>query len=173
MHLDLGELSIRSWRVGDEDDLRANADDPRVAAQLRDRFPHPYTANDAREWVAMNVGYPETLSFAIALNDRVIGGIGAERGYDIARRSAEVGYWLGVRWHGRGYATRALGAFSAELLREGEFVRLWAGVLDGNDASARVLQKCGFEREALLRAAAYKSGRFVDQHVYALVRLPV
>lgn len=169
MRIELGEIALRSWRDGDEADLQANANDARIASQLRDRFPHPYTAADAREWVRMNVAYPSTTSLAIVFEDRVIGGIGAERGHDIARRSAEVGYWLGVAWQGRGFASRALAAFRDELVRDGEIVRLWAGVLDGNVASMRVLEKCGFEREGTHRAAAFKAGRFVDQHVFAWV----
>lgn len=169
MKIELGELGLRYWRHGDEDDVRRNADDAAVASQLRDRFPHPYTDADARQWVEQNVRYPGVHSLAITLDDRVIGAIGAEYGFDIASRSAEVGYWLGVRWHGRGYATLALGAYCEELVRDGQIVRLWAGVLEGNEASMRVLQKCGFECEGVMRKAAFKAGRLLDQHIFGRV----
>jgi RimJ/RimL family protein N-acetyltransferase len=110
VELTLARCTLRPWRRGDESSLVLHANDRRVWLNLRDRFPHPYTAKDADEWIAHAGAQAPVLNFAIVVDGAAVGGIGLEPGTDVHRRSAEVGYWLGPPFWGRGIATEALRA---------------------------------------------------------------
>ncbi|MBL8680697.1 MAG: GNAT family N-acetyltransferase [Myxococcales bacterium] len=169
--IDAGDgVVLRPFRIGDERSLVAHANDAEVARFLRDRFPHPYTDEDARAWVEFNRELRPTSNFAIAVGGEVIGGAGFVFGDDVHRFSAEVGYWLGRAHWGRGIATRSLRALTAYGFERHGMVRLFAGVFEGNEASARVLEKCGYTKEGVARRAAFKGGRFLDVWQFACVR---
>ena len=101
---------MRSWRASDLDSLVAHANNRNIWLNLRDRFPHPYTAGDGQTFIrAARKMHPETF-FAIAVDGEAVGGIGFVLQPDVERVSAEVGYWLGEAFWGRGIATEALAA---------------------------------------------------------------
>lgn len=164
-------LVLRSPRIDDATDLASVADDPRVAAGLRDVFPHPYTFTDARHWIAGGEERHPLMGLLITRDDQVLGGIGLVPGDDVGRFSAEVGYWLGVDHWGHGYATEALTALCDHAFGATEFVRIFGCVFEGNDASGRVLGKSGFTLESVQRRAVFKNERFLDLAVYVRLRL--
>ena len=87
-----GELAtLRPWRLGDAPSLVKYANNPNVARQLRDRFPHPYTAADARIFIQSIAQARPTTSFAIVAGGEAVGGAGFAPGADVERYSAEVG----------------------------------------------------------------------------------
>ena len=108
--------------------------------------------------------------FAIEVDGRACGGIGARPGQGDRRHSAEMGYWLGHALWGRGLMTQAVALYAPWLMRELALYRLQATVLDSNPASARVLQKNGFEEEGAQRCAVVKFGEVHDLRVFAKVR---
>lgn len=167
--LDIGDATLRPWRLGDEPALVRYANNARIAAQLRDIFPHPYTPADAREWVDRAAAQEPQTNFAIARGEEAIGGIGLVLLPDIGRRSAEIGYWLGEPFWGQGIATRAVAAVTAWGFASFDLVRISAAVFEGNTASRRVLEKAGYALEARLKRAATKNGRTFDLFVYASV----
>lgn len=170
MQLDLAHCSVRSWRDTDVAALARAADDRSIWINLRDRFPHPYTQSDAVDFVERCATADPQVNFAIAVDDVVVGSVGLILGDDIYRLSAEVGYWLAADARGKGIASEALRGFSDWAFERFGLVRLHAAVFTWNPASARVLEKAGFERESTARCAAIKDGRVVDEWVYAKVR---
>ena len=125
MKLTLSTCEVRSWRASDADALVKHADNRKIWLNLRDRFPHPYTKRDARRFIrAIHDDIPETV-FAIAVDDEAVGGIGFMLHTDVERVSAEIGYWLGERFWGRGIATEALAAMTRHAI---ESTRAHAGV---------------------------------------------
>jgi RimJ/RimL family protein N-acetyltransferase len=98
------------------------------------------------------------------------GGIGFDPYTDLARRGAEVGYWLGVAHWGRGIATEALRAFTRHVFETTDLVRLQATVLGWNRASMRVLEKAGYTRDGHLPQSLFKDGEQVDSVLYGRVR---
>lgn len=159
--------TLRPWREGDQDALVRHANHRAVWRNLTDMFPHPYTRADADRWIVAAHADARSLHLAIALDDEVIGGIGAIAGSGIAVATADFGYWLGEAFWGRGLASAAVLAFKAHLLRSGRFARLQASVFAWNPASMRVLEKAGFVREGVLRHSVTKDGQLIDSVMYA------
>src|SRR5262249_44995743 len=110
MELELKTCVIRPWRPGDEESLVIHANNPKIWRNMRDRFPHPYTMEDAREWVRLAGAESPQTNFAIVVDGKAAGGIGLILKDDISRCSAEIGYWLGESLWGRGIVTEAVRA---------------------------------------------------------------
>lgn len=162
---------LRDWLESDAAELTAQANDRRIWLGLRDVFPHPYGIDDARAFIgrAMEMS-PRTL-LAVEVDGRVAGGIGYALHGDVERVSAEVGYWLGHEFWGRGIATTAVRLLTRHAFgAQPELRRLYAMPYARNLASARVLEKAGYTREAVLRQAVIKDGQVLDQFVYAILR---
>jgi ribosomal-protein-alanine N-acetyltransferase len=170
MLLEVGDLSVRSWRKDDLKALLHHANNPNVANNLRDQFSHPYTRHDGIDFLDYAHTQEPESSFALEYGGEVVGGVGFHLGRDIARLSAEMGYWLGEEFWGRGLATRAVTAASEWAFDNYKLARVFAFVFAHNVASIRVLEKAGFEREGLLRRSAIKNGVVIDQILYAKVR---
>jgi RimJ/RimL family protein N-acetyltransferase len=137
---------------------------------LRDRFPHPYTRRDAEEWLALTTGQQPPLNFAIVFQGGPIGGIGLELYEDVLRGCGELGYWLGEEHWGRGLATEAVRAVVPYAFEKLELRRLQALAYAANVASARVLEKAGFQLEGTLRRQVVKDGRVMDALLYSRLR---
>lgn len=170
MRIELGEWQIRSFRLEDAPALARYGNSRAVWRNIWDQHPFPYRIEDAQEWIHYAAQQdPETI-FAIASSTETIGCIGMLLQSDVARLSAEVGYWLGEPFWGRGIATGALEAFTKYVFAEFDLVRLYATVMEWNPASASVLEKAGYQYEGLMRKSAVKDGQVIDQWLYAIVR---
>jgi len=173
MHLLVApDIVIRDMTLADAPDLARHADDPGIAAMLRDRFPSPYRLEDAVGFINDACRGPGEYAFTLEIGGLAAGVIGFCPGVDVYRHSAEIGYWLGRAFWGRGFMTRVVKAFVEWLKAEHDFVRLFAGTFSSNPASGRVLEKCGFTREAVLEKHIHKNGEWLDEHVYALLLDP-
>jgi RimJ/RimL family protein N-acetyltransferase len=170
VEIKLSRCTLRGWRRGDEASLLRYADNRNVWLNLRDRFPRPYTAADAEAWIGIASAQSPVASFAIVIGEEAIGGIGLTLGDDVFRRSAEIGYWRGEPFWGRGIATEALRAVTEYALQYFDICRLEAGVFEWNPASMRVLEKAGYLREGRARLGVTKDGRTGDRVLYGLVR---
>jgi RimJ/RimL family protein N-acetyltransferase len=169
VHLPIGACTIRDFADGDRAALVKYADNPGVVRYLRDRFPAPYTLADAGAWLVHVRRQRPPTQFAIATDTELIGGIGLDLKDDVYRRSAEIGYWLGEPFWGRGIATAAVTAVCAWGFRTLDLARIYATVFEPNAASARVLEKAGFVREGRLRRSVLKHGVLLDELLYARV----
>lgn len=163
---------MRRPRRSDARDLAELANDWAIAKNLRDAFPHPYTLADAEGYLERCESGAIPHSFAITVDDRLVGGCGLKLQQDIERCSAEIGYWVGTPYWGRGLATAAVGAVTEYAFEQLGLLRVYALPFAHNAASARVLEKAGFVREGVLRNAAIKAGRPVDMIMYAVTREP-
>ena len=170
MKLDLTTCSVRSWAWRDRDAIVRHANNRNVWINLRDRFPYPYTDRDARNWLECIVGHEPETNFAITVAGEAVGGIGFILQPDVARRSAEIGYWLGEEFWGRGIATEAVIAVTDHAFANHDLCRVYAHVFDWNRASARVLEKAGYEFEGRMKKSVTKDGQTIDQLMYAVVR---
>lgn len=170
VEIDLGTCLIRSWRPQDVAALVRYANNRKIWLNLRDRFPHPYTAADAEQWILFAVeAVPET-HFAIAIGEEAAGGIGLDLKGDVYRRSAEIGYWLGEPFWGRGIATAAVRAVTEYAFAHLDVCRVYANIFEWSTASMRVLEKAGYVCEGRLRKSVTKDGQTIDELIYGFVR---
>ena len=168
--LNTNGVCIRCYTHNDVFTIASYANNERIASQLRDHFPHPYTVADAARWIDGVISkYPQT-QFALATADEAIGGIGLELQHDIYRQGAEIGYWLGECFWGKGIMSRAVTAFCDFAFGFFPLIRIYARVFDTNLASARILQKSGFKLEGRLNRSVLKNGCVFDELLYAKIR---
>ena len=171
MELSLGHFSLRDWRRGDEQSLVRHANNRKIWRNLRDLFPHPYTMADAEGWIARASAETPCANFAIVVDGAAVGGIGLVLKDDVFRRSAEIGYWLGEEFWGRGIVSEAVRAVTEYAFSNFDICRIYAGVFEWNPASMRVLEKAGYEFEGRMKKSVTKDGQTIDELIYAIVRL--
>ncbi len=161
--------TVRPWRKGDVDALVRHANNINVARHLRDRFPHPYTRGDALDFLRMASSADDPSNLAIEVDGEAAGAIGYVRGADVERYSAEIGYWLGESYWGRGIVTEALVLMTDHVFETANLLRMFALPFADNAGSVRVLEKAGYLREGRLRSSSVKYGVARDQFMYAKV----
>jgi [ribosomal protein S5]-alanine N-acetyltransferase len=161
-------LLLRPWRAGDVASLAKHANSRNVSDNLADRFPHPYTERDASEWIAFASKHP--YYFAIEVGGEAVGSVGVEPGQDIYRRTAELGYWIGEAYWGRGLVTQAVRQVTEHAFPAFDLTRIFARPFARNLASARVLEKAGYALESVARHSAVKGGEVLDQRIYVRTR---
>jgi ribosomal-protein-alanine N-acetyltransferase len=160
---------VREWQKTDARSLAEHANNINVAKYLRDRFPHPYTGKDARDFLRHAVRTEDPTNLAIEVDGAAAGAIGYVPGRDVERYSAEIGYWLGEAHWGKGIVTEAVRLVTAHAFAQMGFLRLFALPFADNAGSIRVLEKAGYAREGLLRASSVKFGEPRDQYMYARI----
>jgi ribosomal-protein-alanine N-acetyltransferase len=169
VRLDCGGAVVRPWRDGDRESLVRFANNRKVWRNLKDRFPHPYTDRDAESWLALARADPDKTGSAIEVDGVCAGGIGLVPLADVHSRCAHIGYWLGEPFWGRGIMTGVVRTVTDYALSTRGFLRLEAPVFAWNPASMRVLEKCGYVREGVLRKSVFKDGEVIDSVLYAKV----
>jgi RimJ/RimL family protein N-acetyltransferase len=140
------------------------------------RIPFPYTdAAAAADWLALVATITEQqgrpVQFAVrSADDALIGGCGFDGLQGGKSHRAEVGYWLARPFWGRGIMTAVVQRACRHAFAEFGLVKITAHVFPHNQASARVLDKCGFQEEGFLRKHFLKGGQFVDARLFALLK---
>jgi len=164
-------LTLRPLEAGDAADLRRLIDDPIIARNTL-RIPHPYPEGAAEEWIAKhNDELKDVDEVVVAMVIRETGEfIGIMGLMPKPFDAAEIGYWLGRGYWGRGFATEAARALIRYGFEERTFNRIEATVFSFNDASAKVLEKSGMTFEGLLRQAVRKGDDYIDVRMYSIVK---
>lgn len=166
------DITLAPWEEKLIPDVAKYANNPKIAANLRDVFPWPYTAADA-DWFVHDCMARDGQGFlfrAIVKGGEAVGSISVSQGSDVYRRSGELGYWLAEPFWGRGYMTWAVREMCRTAFEGLDIVRVCAQPYACNVGSRRVLEKAGFTLEGTLRQSVYKSGRMHDSCIYALLR---
>lgn len=166
------DFLLRPWKTGDAASLARFADNPRIAANLRDAFPNPYTLGDAQDYISSCIASEgrRQLTRAIEIYGEAAGSVGVFAGADVYSRSAELGYWLAEPYWGQGVMTRAVRQICREAFRAFDIVRIFAEPFEGNAASRAVLEKTGFTCEGTMRSGVYKNGIVQSYCMYSLLR---
>jgi RimJ/RimL family protein N-acetyltransferase len=165
-------LTLRAYAPTDIPALVRLAGAPEVAATTL-RIPHPYTEENAQQFIATCQEDSATgtiTRFAISLreNPELCGGVGLR--LDEAHHHAELGYWLGVAFWGKGYATEAAQAMLDYGFDTLNLHRIYASYYPENVASGQVLRKIGMRREGLMRGHIFKWGQFHDLECYGMLK---
>lgn len=165
-------IGIREWRIEDKAALAQGLNNRNVLDNLRDGIPYPYTEQDAEDFIrAMLAADKDAMfAFAITLDGEAIGSISVSRCGNIHYRTAELGYYIGEPYWGRGYTTEAVKLVCEYVFGHSDILRIFAEPFAFNVASCRVLEKAGFTCEGTLRCNAFKNGRTEDMKMYALLK---
>lgn len=158
-------LLLRPFRRSDAAVFTQLAGDWAVASMTSD-IPHPLTERQARAW--LKPGRNE-VRFAIELGGRLIGGAGY---YQRRSGTAELGFWLGRAWWGRGYATEATRAVLQHGFESGRLPGFTSSHFVDNAASAAVLRKLGFAATGRCRIICTARGKEVEAVTYWLPAVP-
>lgn len=167
MELKLTRCTIRDYRPSDAESLAKHANNRKIWLGLRDAFPHPYTLQDANNFLRGAIPGLPSIHFCIDIGGEAVGGIGLRRGEDVHRHTAEFGYWLAEEFWGQGIMSEIVPAFVDYCFKEFSLKRLFAMPHSSNPASARVLEKAGFAFEGRLKNNVIKDGQILDSLVYA------
>jgi [ribosomal protein S5]-alanine N-acetyltransferase len=161
---------IRPWRLDDCEAVVKYGNNRKVWLNLRDGFPHPYTLEDARTFIENTSRQDPVTFYAITTQQEAIGGIGISINKDVHRLTAEMGYWLGEPYWGIGFMTETVLKFSEAMFTHFGLMRIYAEPYATNPASARVLEKAGFNLEGRMSCSVIKDGKVIDQLLYAKVK---
>jgi ribosomal-protein-alanine N-acetyltransferase len=167
MEIACSRCLLRPLVASDAESLAHHANDHGVWQNLRDRFPHPYTVADADAYIAHVMSRPVQTSFGIIVDGQAIGSISLMLGDDIARQSAEVGYWIGRAFWGKGIMVQALEGTTRYAFEHLKLARVFAVPFATTSRSARVLEKAGYVLEGVMRRSVVKEGVLLDQLLYA------
>lgn len=163
-------ILLRKWHIADLENLVRYANNLNIATNLTNVFPHPYTDEHGKAFIAMAGSHDPIRIFAITQNDETIGGIGLHPQTDIYERNAELGYWLAEPFWGKGIMTHAIGEMVAYGFNHFDIDRIFARPFGSNIGSQRALEKAGFTLEAHLSKTLFKNGRYEDELIYAVRR---
>jgi RimJ/RimL family protein N-acetyltransferase len=160
--LETERLVLRAPRLEDAKALATLANDRRIAENTL-RIPHPYSLADAQAFIThANAGDDEAVFLISARSGAIVGACGLAT---LDGETPEIGYWLGVPFWGKGYATEAARALIDYAFGDLGLEALLGGARVSNPASRRVLEKCGFQWTGvgLYRIRALKSSAPIDR----------
>ena len=164
------KISLRPWTPADLHNLVKYANNANVAKNMMDIFPHPYTEENGRNFIAFATQDNPVRIFAIDVNGEAVGSIGLHPQQDIQRKNMELGYWLGEPFRGKGIMPQAVLQMVAYGFAHFDITRIFARPFGSNIASQKVLEKAGFTLEARFENTFFKNGAFVDELIYAVRR---
>ncbi len=167
------EVSLRRPVISDKVQITKLADNRKIADNLRDIFPYPYSEKDAADYINICMKEDVPVTFAIEFNGQLAGMIGLVPQNDVYRRTAEVGYWIGEIYWGRGIASKALELITKYGFDVLKFARLHTGVFENNKASMRVLEKNGYNFEGIFTKNIFKNGKFLDEYRYGKINVDI
>ena len=148
------------------------ANNPKIAANLRNVFPNPYTLDDAKWYVNDCMEHEGKGQFtrAIVVDGKAVGSIGIFVREDVYEKSAELGYWLSEDYWRQGITSGAVRKICREAFARFDIVRIFAEPFDYNAGSRGVLEKAGFTYEGTMRNGVYKNGKVFSYCMYSLLR---
>ncbi|MDX2250548.1 MAG: GNAT family N-acetyltransferase [Bacteroidia bacterium] len=163
-------FSLRPWNIDDLESLVKYANNPNIAKNLTDKFPHPYTEEVGRSFITFATSRNPVHILAIDIEGEVVGASGIHQQEDIMCKNAEMGYWLAEPFWGKGIVTEVVKQMVEYGFANFDIDRIYARPFGSNIGSQRVLEKAGFTLEARLEKTLYKWGRYEDDLIYAVRR---
>ena len=160
---------LRDFNQDDIECLVKLLNNKNVTRYLTSRIASPYSIQDAEWWV--NISSKTGIVKAIEVEKSLIGCISAIPGEYESNRSAEIGYWLGENYWGKGFATESVQQLTHHVFTNTNILRIFAPVFSPNKKSMNVLEKCGYTKEAILKKAIFKDGEYLDEHLFVKIIL--
>jgi [ribosomal protein S5]-alanine N-acetyltransferase len=163
-------IILRPWSIDDAAALAEIANNRKIADNVRDLFPFPYSIKDARKWIKTILPVTPPCNFAIISDNTITGNIGIVAKDNIHRKNVELGYFISEKYWGQGIATRAIKAATSYAFRNFDIVRVYAETFADNTGSRRALEKAGFNLEAILKHYVIKNSTIKDSCIYSVLK---
>lgn len=163
------KTTIRILKSDDIPIIAEIANNIKIWNNVRDSFPHPYTLNDAKLFIESVQNESPQTTFAIDYYDKLVGVIGLIIQSDIYRLNAEVGYWLGEPYWGKGITAEALKLITHYGFEKLKLVRIFASVFEHNKPSIRVMQKAGYTLEYICKNSIIKNGTLINEFRFSIL----
>lgn len=166
------EFTLKKWDLKFVDDVLKNANNPKVAANLRNVFPYPYTKEDAESYINFCIDGDDKkqCTRAIVIDGHAVGSIGVFIQNDVYEKCGELGYWLGENFWGQGIMSEAVKRICRIVFNNYDIERIYAEPYSYNKGSCKVLENAGFTIEGELRRNVYKNGIFHNSRIYGLLK---
>ena len=162
------DIQLRKLHISDAPKISLMLNNKLIWDQLRDYIPFPYTEKDGEEFIAFVNSETSQHVFGIVNKENdLCGVVGLVLQSGIYRISAEIGYWLGEDYWGKGIMSKAVELITNYGFEELKLERIYTGVFDFNKASMRILKKNGYVKEGVFKRALIKNEKIVDEHRYA------
>ncbi len=143
----------------------------KIFDNLRDVFHHPYTFEDAKNYILRVTNDNQTSkAFAIEVDGKIAGNIGIFFKQDVYRKNTEIGYFLAEEWWDKGVMKKVIKAVVDYIFENFDIIRIYAEPFAENVASRKVLEKVGFRLEAVLKNDVIKNGIIQDSCIYSLLK---
>lgn len=165
-----GDIKLRRLKKSDAPKMAKLANNENISRNLTDGFHHPYTLQHAEEFIQRFINQEPLTIFAIEYKDDYVGNIGLVKGTDIYSKTAEIGYFIGEPFWNKGIATTAVNLITEYGFKNLDIVRIHTGIFEYNEASRRVLEKCGFIKEAIFQKSVFKQGKLWNEVRFAKIK---
>jgi len=166
------EFKLRDWKLSDAESIVPLANNQKIAGNLRNTFPYPYTLDDAHLFITKSIHSHKRnhLNKAIEIEESPAGSISLLMQEDVSCKSGELGFWLGEPFWGKGIMARAITQMCETGFEDLELERIYARPFAENTAARKTLEKAGFQLEGIFKKSIYKNGKVMDSCMYALTR---
>lgn len=161
-------ISIRNWETSDAERLAEIANNFAIAKWLTNKYPYPYSLDDAKAFIASASEADPSSIFAITHDNEVIGAIGIHKQDDVWSKNAELEYWIAEEFWGKGIATYAIKELVVYGFNHLNLNRIFARPFGTNTGSRKALENAGFRLEATLPKTIWKNNEWYDECIYAI-----
>ena len=167
LHLKM-KITLRNWALSDLDRLVGLANNPRIATNMTDGFPSPFTKEAGQQFIERTQKEQPSNIQAICADGEAVGSIGIYKLNDIFRLNAELGYWLAEPYWGKGIMVEAVKLVIEYGFKNWQLERIFARPLGKNIASRKVLEKAGLKFEYRIEKNLIKNGILEDELIYSI-----
>lgn len=164
------QFKLRPWSMDDLPSLVKYANNPNIASNLSDGFPHPFTEADGKRFLEHFQEEDSGTVLCIEVDGEAAGSIGIHPRSGMYRKHVAIGYWLAEPFWGRGIISQAIPQIVDLAFEKYDINKVFACPYGKNKASHRVLEKCGFELEATLKDNIFKNSELDDELLYVVFR---
>lgn len=161
-------VTLRKWNLEDIDQLVAIANNKKIADNLTNNFPHPYTRESGEGFIDMALAQDPTCIFCIDIDGIAWGATGLHVQPDLFCKNMELGYWLAEAQWGKGVMSSAVRQIVEYGFDVFDINRIFARPFHTNIGSQKVLEKAGFTLEGRFEKTIFKSDKYYDELVYAI-----
>jgi|LGOV01.1.fsa_nt_gb ribosomal-protein-alanine N-acetyltransferase len=166
------EFKLRDWKLSDAESIVPLANNQKIAGNLRNTFPNPYTLDDAHLFLTKSIhqNRRKHLNKAIIIDDSIAGAISLLMQADVSCKSGELGFWLGEPFWGKEIMTHAITQMSDTAFNDLNIFRIYARPFAENMHARKSLEKAGFQLEGIFKKSIYKNEKIMDSCMYALTK---